>query len=96
MSQDVSRQNFSTKNLELVYLKTAGYLKSLIVLNYSKKSVLVKMAKIDEFGGPAHLAWTPLEIKNLTKTAKNIEILDSIRKIVGNTRNSAFQAILLI
>ena len=54
------------------------------------------MAKIDEFGGPAHLAWTPLEIKNLTKTAKNIEILDSIRKIVGNTRNIAFQAILLI
>ena len=29
------------------------------------------MAKIDDFGGPAHLAWTPPKIENLIKTSQN-------------------------
>ena len=45
----------------------------------------MKIRKNDDFGGPAHLAWTPPKIEKLTKPAKTIEILCSIIKKVKNS-----------
>ena len=51
----------------------------------------MKIGKIDDFGGPAHLAWTPPKIEKLTKPAKTIEISCPITKTVKTAVNMAFQ-----
>ena len=37
--------------------------------------ILVKMTKIDDFGGPAHLAWTPPKFCIMIKMARAVKKL---------------------
>ena len=69
--QDVSGQIFLAKNLQMMYLKTTGPVKNVIVLNYSKKVIFSENRQNRRFGrsGPPSLD-TPQNQK-IDKTGQN-------------------------
>ena len=70
VSQDVSGQFFLAKNLKMMYLKTAGPLKNVIVLNYSKKVIFSENRQNRRFRGSGPPSLDTPKIEILTKTDK--------------------------
>ena len=86
VSQDVSGQIFLAKNLKMMYLKTAGPLKNVIVLNYSKKVIFSENRQNRRFWGSGPPSLDTPQNRKIDKIGQNNRNFMSNHKNDQNSR----------
>ena len=86
VSQDVSGQIFLAKNLKMMYLKTTGPIKNVIVLNCSKKVIFSENRQNRRFWGSGPPSLDTPQNRKIDKTGQNNRNFMSNHKNGQNSR----------